>query len=114
MNLGNKNNYFHLLPNIYCALQFLIKEITTNKLKKIITQPDQNLKQNQHKDTRNPEQNTNKFEKIRKKLLGRTYVRTRVKEPTKKIFNSQKATTTPGPNTNKIRKKPLRDRYVHA
>jgi len=46
MNLGNKNNNFHLLPNIYCALQFLIKEITTNKLKKIITQPDQNLKQN--------------------------------------------------------------------
>ena len=41
-----KNNDFHLLPNIFCALQFLIKEITTNKLKKFITQPDQNLKQN--------------------------------------------------------------------
>ena len=41
-----ENNNFRLLPNIICALQFLIKEITTNKLKKFNTQPDQNIKQN--------------------------------------------------------------------
>ena len=51
----------HLFPNIFCALQFLIKKITTNSEKKFITQPAQNLKQNYQKDTKKPERNTNKI-----------------------------------------------------
>ncbi len=41
-----KKNNFRSLQNIFCTLQFLIKETTTKSLKKFIPQSDQNLKQN--------------------------------------------------------------------
>jgi len=48
-----KNDNFHLLLNIFCTLQFLIKEITTKPLIAFITQPDQNFQQTSTETLRN-------------------------------------------------------------
>ena len=44
MNLGNEKKI--ICSYIFCALQFLIENITTNLLSNFITKPAQNLKQN--------------------------------------------------------------------
>ena len=58
-----KNNSFHLLPKIFCALQFVIEKITKNPLSTFIAQCAQNLKQSQDIDSTKPERNTNKMRK---------------------------------------------------